>query len=399
MNKRKIINDPVYGFIHIPYDLVFDLIEHPWFQRLRRINQLGMTHYVYPGAHHTRFHHALGAMHLMTQTIDVLRSKGVDISEAEAEGVTVAILLHDIGHGPFSHALEHTLMPQHHESISLLMMERLNKQSSGALSLAIEIFKGEYSKQFLHQLVSSQLDMDRMDYLNRDSFYTGVAEGKIGYDRLIKMLDVVNDELVVEEKGIYSIEKFLIARRLMYWQVYLHKTVLSAEQMLIQTLTIAKQFASAGVALEVSRPLHYFLYNTHESGNLDDLIDQYTLLDDFDIVHFLKVSRERGPDLLRYFCDCLINRDLFKVDLRNEAFSDVDLEQIAQKVKQISRYRPDFEPYLMIRGSESNLQYDIRYNEIKVLRKDGSVLPFSEIADFPLQTVQKVKYFVCYPKN
>jgi len=237
LNKLKIINDPVYGFINIPYEIIFDLIEHPYFQRLRRIQQLGFTNLVYPGALHTRFHHALGAMHLMTQAIETLKNKGATITEEEAVGVTIAILLHDIGHGPFSHALEHTIIQDtDHEAMSLLYMQQLNNEFNGALNLAIEIFKGTYAKQFLHQLVSSQLDMDRLDYLTRDSFFTGVYEGVVGYDRIIKMLNVVNDKLVVDAKGIYSIEKFLIARRLMYWQVYLHKTVLAAELMLIKVL-------------------------------------------------------------------------------------------------------------------------------------------------------------------
>jgi len=230
MASTKIFNDPVYGFVSIPYGIIFELVEHPYFQRLRRIKQLGLTHYVYPGALHTRFHHALGALHLMTQAVEVLRSKKVDISEEEAEAVMIAILLHDIGHGPFSHTLESTLINVHHENISTLFMEQLNEEFNGKLDLTIQIFEDQYEKKFLHQLVSGQLDMDRMDYLNRDSFFTGVHEGVIGYDRIIKMLNVVDGELVVEEKGIYSIEKFLIARRLMYWQVYLHKTVLSAEQ-------------------------------------------------------------------------------------------------------------------------------------------------------------------------
>ncbi|HRJ36330.1 MAG TPA: HD domain-containing protein, partial [Flavobacteriales bacterium] len=248
--KHKIFNDPVYGFITLPNNLALDIIDHPWFQRLRRIRQLGMSHLVYPGALHTRFHHAMGAMHLMTQAIETLRSKGHSISEEEAEAVTIAILLHDIGHGPFSHALENTIVEEvHHEEISLLFMERLNQEFKGKLDLAIKIFNNTYKKKFLHQLVSSQLDMDRLDYLNRDSFFTGVSEGVVGSERIIKMLDVVKDHLVVEEKGIYSIEKFIIARRLMYWQVYLHKTVVAAELMLINILKRAKELAMKGKKL------------------------------------------------------------------------------------------------------------------------------------------------------
>jgi len=258
MSKSKIFNDPVYGFVSVPYGLLFNLVEHRWFQRLRRIKQVSLTHYVYPGALHTRFHHALGALHLMQQAIEVLRSKGAYISDQEAEAVSAAILLHDIGHGPFSHTLEHTLVRAHHEALSLLFMEQLNQELGGALDMTIRIFRDQYPKRFLHQLVSGQLDMDRMDYLNRDSFFTGVHEGVIGYDRIIKMLAIQNDELVVEEKGIYSIEKFLIARRLMYWQVYLHKTVLSAEQMLVQTLRRAKDLVRAGELVPVYGGLAYF---------------------------------------------------------------------------------------------------------------------------------------------
>jgi uncharacterized protein len=266
MVKKKIFNDPVYGFINVPYGIIFDLVEHPYFQRLRRIKQVSLTHYVYPGALHTRFHHALGALHLMSQAIDVLRSKGAQITDEEADAVSIAILLHDIGHGPFSHTLEHTLINVSHETLSLLFMQKLNEEFGGTLDLAIRIFRDDYPKKFLHQLVSSQLDMDRMDYLTRDSFFTGVYEGVIGYDRIIKMLSVHDGELVVEEKGIYSIEKFLIARRLMYWQVYLHKTVLSAELMLIRTMRRAKELAHAGATLEVSGNLAFFSITTPEKG-------------------------------------------------------------------------------------------------------------------------------------
>jgi HD superfamily phosphohydrolase len=292
MNKKKIVNDPVYGFITIPYNIVFDLVEHPYFQRLRRIKQVSLTHYVYPGALHTRFHHALGALHLMGQSIEVLRSKGVEISEKEAKAASIAILLHDIGHGPFSHTLENTLINVHHEELSLLFMESLNEQFKNKLELAIQIFKNEYHKKFLHQLISGQLDMDRMDYLNRDSFFTGVHEGVIGYDRIIKMLAVHKGELVVEEKGIYSIEKFLIARRLMYWQVYLHKTVLGVEQMLIRAWQRAKDLASQGASFEISKSLRFFLFNDIKSEDFvrdrEELIGHFAKLDDYDIVSSLK---------------------------------------------------------------------------------------------------------------
>ncbi|PSR14529.1 MAG: phosphohydrolase, partial [Bacteroidetes bacterium] len=278
MMPQKIFNDPVYGFVQVPYGLLFSLVEHRYFQRLRRIKQLSLTHYVYPGALHTRFHHGLGALHLMSETIAVLRDKGVDISPAEAEAVQIAVLLHDIGHGPFSHTLEHTLIHVHHEELSVLYMEKLNEEFGGQLELAIQIFKGQYEKPFLAQLVSSQLDMDRMDYLNRDSYFTGVSEGVIGYDRLIKMLTVHDGELVVEEKGIYSVERFLTARRLMYWQVYLHKTVLAAELMLIRTMERAKDLIEAGESLPAPAALAFFLQHrdlqlTDFKTRRDELLD------------------------------------------------------------------------------------------------------------------------------
>lgn len=306
MQGVKIFNDPVYGFIDIPRGLLLDLIDHPWFQRLRRIKQTGMAALVYPGALHTRFHHALGALHLMQEAVAVLRRKGVPISEAEQEAVCAAILLHDIGHGPFSHALEHTLVDLHHEELSLMMMQKLNQQFGGALNLAIEIFTDMYPRRFLHQLVSGQLDMDRMDYLNRDSFYSGVTEGMIGYDRIIKMLYVVDDQLVVEEKGIYSIEKFLMARRFMYLQVYVHKTSLSAESMLIALLNRAKELSVAGQVLPASPWLSFFLANqsVSQSFTQDEIIDQFVQLDDSDIVVAMKMwAREKD-----FICRTWLNR-------------------------------------------------------------------------------------------
>ncbi len=292
-NKLKIINDPVYGFIKIPYDIIFDLIEHPLFQRLRRIRQLGLTHFVYPGANHTRFQHAVGAMHLMGQSIEVIRSKGHEITDTEARAVTIAILLHDIGHGPFSHSLEHSLIKDtSHEAISLMFMEQLNELFHGELDLAMKIFKNEYHKKFLHQLVSSQLDMDRLDYLKRDSFFTGVTEGVIGSDRIIKMLNVLDDQLVVDEKGIYSIEKFLIARRLMYWQVYLHRTVVSSEQLLLMLLKRAQVLPSEGEPLFATPALAYFLEDApgkFDPANRKVFLDHFAALDDVDILTSAKV--------------------------------------------------------------------------------------------------------------
>ncbi|MEL6358072.1 MAG: HD domain-containing protein, partial [Bacteroidota bacterium] len=318
MKTHKILNDPVYGFVRIPYGTIFELVEHPFFQRLRRIKQVSLTHYVYPGALHTRFHHALGALHLMQQAISSLRAKDVDITPAEAEGVQIAILLHDIGHGPFSHTLENTLIEVHHEELSLQFMEALNEQFGGKLDLAIKIFKGEHEKPFLSQLVSGQLDMDRMDYLNRDSYFTGVSEGVIGYDRIIKMLNVVNGQLVVEEKGIYSVERFLTSRRIMYWQVYLHKTVLAAEQMLIQVLRRAKELFSEGVSVWAPPSLDYFLRNrlTAENfaENTNELLRRFAILDDMDIASAVKAWQKHPDTILAFLSWALTHRKLFRLE-------------------------------------------------------------------------------------
>lgn len=355
--NNKIVNDPVYGFVGIPYGIVFDLIEHPYFQRLRRIKQLGLTHYVYPGALHTRFHHALGALHLMTQAVEVLRAKGVDITETEAEAVSIAILLHDIGHGPFSHTLEHTLMAVHHEEISSLFMKQLNKEFEGKLTLAISIFNDDYEKPFLHQLVSGQLDMDRMDYLNRDSFFTGVHEGVIGYDRIIKMLCVKDGELMVEEKGIYSIEKFLIARRIMYWQVYLHKTVLSAEQMLIRLLRRAKELAQQGAQLSVSPSLQFFLSNNFTATDFRDqsktLLNHFARLDDIDIMSAAKSFMDHDDKLLSYLAASLVNRHLFKLKLKTEAFDSGYVRYVKKRVLKKMNFQESELDYLVFEGKKA----------------------------------------------
>lgn len=404
MNKKKIFNDPVYGFISIPYGIVFDLIEHPYFQRLRRIKQVSLTHYVYPGALHTRFHHALGALHLMTQTINVLRAKGIEITEEEAQGVSIAILLHDIGHGPFSHTLEHSLIKNvSHEDISTLFMEHLNSTFEGALDLALAIFRDQYPKKFLHQLVSGQLDMDRMDYLNRDSFFTGVYEGVIGYDRIIKMLSVREGELVVEEKGIYSIEKFLIARRLMYWQVYLHKTVLSAEQMLIQTLKRAKELAREGVKLNVSDDLAFFLYNKLSAKDLrkrpDELIRHFAALDDFDIIAGIKNWVNHPDKILSYLSHGLIHRRLFKLEFSNKPFSEKYIKQICQKIDRNKKFPANASDYFLIKGTEKNSAYSTSKDEIKILYKDGTVLPMSKNAEHGIKAKKITKHYLCYPKK
>ena len=321
-SKRKILNDPIYGFITIPNELIFDLIEHPYFQRLRRISQLGLTNLVYSGANHTRFQHALGAMYLMGKAIDILRQKGHDITEDEALGVTIAILLHDIGHGPFSHTLEHTIVPGvSHEALSLLFMDRLNKEFDGKLDTAIQIFKNEHPKKYLNQLVSSQLDIDRLDYLRRDSFFTGVTEGIVGSDRIIKMMNIYQDNLVIEAKGIYSIEKFLVARRLMYWQVYLHKTVLSAENVLMRILGRARELALGGKKLICSDALRVFLYGKVTQNDFKeqkDLLDSFAQLDDYDVLGAIKQWQNNDDFVLSNLSRRLVNRNLLKIKLQKE---------------------------------------------------------------------------------
>lgn len=403
MNKKKIFNDPVYGFVEIPQGIIFDLIEHPWFQRLRRIKQLSLTHYVYPGALHTRFHHALGALHLMCQAIEVLRGKDVDITEEEATAVCIAILLHDIGHGPFSHTLEHTLMEITHEEISLLFMEAFNRQFDGALDLAIRIFKNDYPKRFLSQLISGQLDMDRMDYLNRDSFFTGVYEGVIGYDRIIKMLSVHKGELVVEEKGIYSIEKFLIARRLMYWQVYLHKTVLSAEQMLIRTLRRARQLVKEGENLQASESLMFFLKNKIRREDFatspDELLRHFSRLDDYDIVSAMKEWQYGQDVILSFLSSGIINRKLFRLKFSDEAFKKTYVEKKKKQILAKTSLLPEEIEYVFYEGTETNSAYSTEKDEIKILFKNGKTLPMSSISQQGIQSGSYTKHYLCYPKK
>ncbi len=403
VKKGKIFNDPVYGFVHVPYGLLFDLVEHPYFQRLRRIKQMSLAHYVYPGALHTRFHHALGALHLMGQAVEVLRNKGVDISPEEAEAVQAAILLHDIGHGPFSHTLEHSLIDVHHEVISELFMEAIDEAFNGRLGMARAIFKDTYPKKFLHQLVSGQLDMDRMDYLNRDSFFTGVHEGVIGYDRIIKMLDVRDGELVLEEKGIYSVEKFLIARRLMYWQAYLHKTVLAVEQMLIKVIQRAKQLACQGRTPEASRALTYFLeHHLQAEQFLADRavwLPRFAQLDDFDIVQALKTWTTSDDALLAFLSGSILNRRLFKLELRNQPFDEAYIQLIWQRVQQWNTFGENATAFLLIQGQETNSAYDTTKDEIKILHKNGEVLPMSLSADYGIQSQVVTKYYLCYPKQ
>lgn len=406
LNKKKIINDPVYGFITIPSDLVFDLIQHPYVQRLRYIKQLGMTHLVYPGALHTRFHHALGAMHLMGLALETIKSKGQAITFKEEEAAVIAILLHDIGHGPFSHALEHTIVDGvSHEHISTLLMDNLNREFDGKLSLALEIFNNRYHKKFLYQLVSGQLDLDRMDYLNRDSFFTGVSEGVISFDRIIKMLDVVDDQLVIEEKGIYSIEKFLIARRLMYWQVYLHKTVIAAEQMLVKILERAKELTQEGRNLFASPCFAYFLKN---SINMEDFennplnIERFTKLDDNDIFTSIKVWSEDEDFILSTLCSNLIARNLYQVEISNEPPSLERINNLSKKALDEYEVSDDDSSYFVFTDTIKNKAYSVGDGSIKILMKDGSIQDIAVASDYSnLEALAKTvqKYILCYVKE
>jgi len=405
LNKKKLFNDPVYGFVSIAYETVFDLIEHPYFQRLRNIKQLGLTHLVYPGALHTRFHHALGAMHLMGIALETLKNKGVAITEEEAEAVTIAILLHDIGHGPFSHALESCIVPGvHHEALSVLIMHRLNKTFNGKLSLAIAIFENKYEKKFLHQLVSSQLDMDRLDYLNRDSFYTGVSEGVIGFDRILKMLHVVNDELVVEEKGIYSIEKFLISRRLMYWQVYLHKTVIAAEQLLVKIFQRAKAIANKGVPLFASPSFNLLLANkiSTEAFYENELyLDAFMKLDDSDLFSAIKVWAEHEDLILAKLCKLLIDRKLFTIEMQNEAFTPKSIQAHKDKLTISFPLTSEEQDYFIFSGKITNNAYNMEVGKINILTKSKGLIDIADASDnLNLSALSKTveKYFICYPK-
>jgi HD superfamily phosphohydrolase len=406
INKKKIINDPVYGFISIPTDLIFDLIEHPYFQRLRYIKQLGMTHLVYPGALHTRFHHALGAMHLMKMAIEVLRSKGHIITAEEEEAVTVAILLHDVGHGPFSHALEHTIVEGvSHENISTLLMNRLNIQFNGQLTMAISIFDGSYHKGFLHELVSSQLDMDRLDYLNRDSFFTGVSEGVISSDRIIKMLNIQDGHIAVEEKGIYSVEKFLIARRLMYWQVYLHKTVIAAEQLLVKILMRSRELVLKGEKLFATPALNHFLYNTVTTEAFlesDGHLEKFTQLDDTDILSAVKVWALSDDFVLAKLCNDFVHRKLFHVDITNQPGDKqlvADLTAAAVKKYGITEEEAS---YFVFTDTIRNNAYQPGDGNIRILMKDGNIKDIAAASDNSnLEALAKTvkKYILCYSKD
>lgn len=405
MKSQKIINDPVYGFITIPSELIFAIIDHPYFQRLRRIRQLGLTDFVYPGALHTRFHHALGAMHLMSITLDNLRNKGTDISDQEYEAALIAILLHDIGHGPFSHALEFGLLKGiPHEELSLMTIELLNSQFGGQLELAIQIFKNNYEKKFLNQLVSSQLDIDRLDYLQRDCFFTGVSEGTIGADRIIKMMAVKDGQLVIEEKGIYSIENFLSARRLMYWQVYLHKTTVSAEKMLINLILRAKKLTESGTTFHVTEEFEYFMKNRvalEDFRKEKSLLEKFLQLDDFDIWGAIKLWKRADDYVLRNISNMFLTRNLFKINLVNESFSKSELDSLKdQTIENLNIPVEDLE-YFFSSGTVSNYGY-LAKDRINILTKSGEVVDVASAADLPnIKVMSKIveKHYVCRAKK
>jgi HD superfamily phosphohydrolase len=406
MPKKKIINDPLYGFVSVPNRLIFEVIEHPYFQRLRHISQLGLAQFVYPGARHTRFQHALGAYHLMTRALDNLREKGVSISPEEAEAAQLAVILHDIGHGPYSHSLEETLLPGiKHESLTYLFLQKLNEEFSGRLDLAMSIFRNGYKRKFFHQLVSGQLDIDRLDYLKRDSFFTGVQEGTIGVDRIIDMLNVHQDSLVVEEKGIYSIENFLTARRLMYWQVYLHKTSVSAERMLVNTIRRAKYLATSGEKIICSEALQVFLLNSY---SLDDfntnpiLLEAYGRLDDGDVWGAIKMWRSHRDKILSELCSMLIERKLFRIQLASDLISKSKVEKVRHRIADTYGVLSRDTNYLFSHGTVSNEAYVAGGTSIKVLLKTGKVIDLAKASDFPqvkAMTKTVKKNFLCWPKN
>jgi len=410
-NKRKIINDPVYGFINIPGDFIYDLIEHPWFQRLRYIRQLGLTSFVYPGANHSRFQHCLGALYLMDNALRTLKDKGVSIKPEEEEAVLIAILLHDAGHGPFSHALETSIISGiSHEDLSLLLMKKLNERYKGRLDLAIEIFKGTYHRKFMHELISGQIDMDRLDYLRRDSFFTGVIEGSVGSDRIIRMLNVVDDRLVIDEKGIYSLEKFLIARRLMYWQVYMHKTVLASENMLVKILKRAKELAAEDRELYTTPALKFFLYN---NIGPDDLIKDgvftpgliastFTKLDDSDILVSAKYWTDCSDRVLADLSSRLIKRNLLAIELQNEPFPEERVEKLKIMTAEMTGIDPELTGYYVYTNSISNLVYAPGAPEVQILLKSGKIAGISSVSDMfdhRFLSERITKYFLCYPKE
>jgi uncharacterized protein len=399
--KRKIVNDPVYGFITLDDPLVLKIIEHPYYQRLRRIHQMAFAHLVYPGAVHTRLHHSLGAYHLMCNALNELRNKGIDISPEEETGAKAAILLHDIGHGPYSHALEQILVEgMHHESLSIAIMKALNVAFEGELDLAIKIFRNEYDKPFLHQLVSGQLDVDRMDYLSRDSFFTGVSEGVIGYDRIIKMLAVHHGQLVVEEKAIYSIEKFLVSRRLMYWQVYLHKTVVSAEMMLVKIIQRAKYLITSGIELRsTSIPFDFFLQSGNNISQMEQHLDKFCQLDDYDVLATIKNWVFHSDRVLSTLCRFLVDRRLLKVKLQAMPFEDEMIERLKQRIMSEMDLTKEEASYFIFTGEAVNTTYNPADERINILFKDGSVRDISKVDHALIQQTLSSpvrKYYICY---
>ncbi|WP_372975389.1 HD domain-containing protein [Muriicola sp.] len=402
--KLKLFNDPIYGFIRIPSNRLFNLISHPYFQRLRRISQMGMSYLVFPGAHHTRFHHALGSMHLMQQAIQVLRYKKVEITVKESDGLLSAILLHDIGHGPFSHAMEHSLVDGiSHEELSLRFMQHLNEEFKGELSCAIEIFKGTYPKKFLNQLVSSQLDMDRLDYLKRDSFYTGVAEGNINAERLITMLNVVDGSLVIEEKGIYSVEKFLMARRFMYWQVYLHKTGIVAEQLLIRVLRRARELSSGGIDLPGSAALKYFLVNrvSRETFN-KDMLQRFSSLDDVDVLSALKAWQHHADFVLSELSKMILNRELLKVKVKDKPIGDKKMARMREDLTEDLGLNAGEADYFIFSGTIENRAYNHEKENIHILMGNSRTVDVAKASDhLNLDALSKTvtKHYICYPKK
>jgi uncharacterized protein len=405
LNKKKTINDPIYGFITVPTDLFYDIISHPYFQRLRYIKQLGLTDFVYPAAMHTRFQHALGASFLMGKALDILRQKNIDISQEEYQASQLAVLLHDLGHGPFSHALENSLLQSvKHESISYLFMEKLNEDFGGALDLSIRIFRNSYERKFFHQLVSSQLDIDRLDYLNRDSFFTGVQEGTIGLERILLMLNVHNGELVVDEKGLYSIENFLNARRQMYWQVYLHKVTVSAERMLVNIVRRAKALIQAGEALPASEALHFFLHEditlAHFSNN-PKVLPYFGCLDDHDIWGAIKFWKSADDRILALLCKMILERNLFAVTLTNEPIAKETIEKIRDAVKREYGTLGSETPYLFSHGIVTNEAY-AEGKQIKIKKRSGEVVDIVQASDLPaIKALSKIvkKNYLCWPKN
>jgi HD superfamily phosphohydrolase len=405
-SKRRVINDPVFGFINIPNEFIYDIIQHPYLQRLNRIRQLGVTSFVYPGAQHTRFHHSIGAMYLMNEALKSLKEKGHDISDDEYDGALAAILLHDVGHGPFSHILEYTLVKNiHHEEISLLLMQQLNEEWNGKLQTAIEIFTDTYPKHFLHQLVSGQLDVDRLDYLRRDSFFTGVNEGNIGSARIIKMMDVRNDRLVIDSKGIYSIENFLLSRRLMYWQVYLHKTAVAAEKMLINTLTRAKELASQGEKLFASPSLSYFLEKDTTLADFEnngEALQHFVNLDDSDIWSALKVWTSHPDKVLSLLSNGMVNRKLFKIEITPKKQSASRIKQFVKKYERKYNLSEHEARYLISHDVIATNMYSQEEESIDILYNDGSIKDISLASDMlnpELLSKRIGKYYFAYLRD